>query len=267
MALTTRMLQRDSLATKARRPVLAHIGMSRRARLVMPAIVAMTFLLASCAHKPVPPYDDTHPRSVAIIPVMPSETITLDRHSLIAPFFGVVGMAIERGDRMAKQQAFEVLFEPSRTDVADELTRALLAAAKRRGFEATVLSDIERTPDAPEDFEYPQIKTAADCIVHVRVKDMGVFNKTLDSDYMTQLDLAVVLAVHRSGEELLNENFHYGVNASRKEFWAVESDARYRFADFDAVLSDSKLVRESWRVGARLLAERIVEQLPPPPPR
>lgn len=237
---------------------------SRRLRssIVRRAGLVVLTVLASCASKPPPmAFDDAHPRTVAIIPVMPSESMTLDRRSVIAPFFGIIGYAVERGDRYGKQQQFEAKYAPSKTEVAQLVTDALLAAATKRGFNAVVLNDIERNSEDAEDFDYTKIKTTADAVVHVRIRDMGVYNKAMDNDYMPQLDLSVMVAVHRTGDELINENFHYGANASREAFWAVEADYKYRFADFEDVMKQTDLLKESWHVGADQLADRVMKQL------
>ena len=223
-------------------------------------LAAAILLLAACAQRgpaPVAPDAALHPRSVAIIPVLPSEYLTLERRSLLAG-------GIERLDRYAKQKEFEKRFAADRAAVADALTASLLAAAQRRGYDAVVLTDIVRIADDPEEFDYARIGGDADIVVHVRLRDIGVFNPLTSLDYEPNVDTKVLLVARRTGFEVVNENFHYGVNATRQAFWAVPSDPRDRWPHFDAVIAQTAAVEKSWLKGADALGARIIEQLPAP---
>ena len=74
----------------------------------------------------------------------------------------------------------------------------------------------------------------------------------------------MVVAGHRSGDTLVNDDFSYGVNADRKEYWAVPAPDRYRFGRFSDVLDEADVVDEGWHVGARALAQRIIDHLDEP---
>lgn len=229
----------------------------------VPVVALVVGLLGACAHRepaPSAPEAALHPRSIAIIPVLPSEYLTLDRRSVL------IG-GIERIDRYVKQKDFETRFTADRAAVADALTASLYAAAKRRGFDAVVLSDIVRNPEDPEDFVYPDIRSDADVVVHVHLRDVGVFNPLTSLDYEPNVDTKVLLVERRSGFEIVSENFHYGVNATRQAFWAIPSDPRDRWPNFDAVVAASADVENSWRKGAEALGQRIIEQLPAPTTR
>jgi hypothetical protein len=220
----------------------------------------LALLVSACAHQPAPPVppDAIHPRSVAIVPVLPSESLTIDRRALI-------GGVIERLIRLEMQRQFSQQFERDRAAVADALTASMLAAARRRGFDATVLTDIARNPKDPDDFDdYTRIATDADVIVHVHLRDVGVFNPFSSLDYEPSVDTRVHLIARRSGYEMLDENFHYGVNATKQAFWAVPSDPVDRWPDWLTVQASGDAIERSWKKGADALGARIIEQLPAP---
>jgi hypothetical protein len=69
-----------------------------------------------------------------------------------------------------------------------------------------------------------------------------------------------------SGYEMLDQDFHYGVNAS-KDAWGVPSDPTDRWGDWLVVKREQVAIENSWKKGAEALGTRIIEQLPAPVPR
>jgi hypothetical protein len=244
--------------TGARR-VAAHASTMLALPLCRLGAIACIAALAACAHKPPTPVPEeaAHPRSVAIIPVMPSEEISLARGSLP----GLLALA-ERADRKDKQKEFETRFGPDGKRMGDLLTASLLAAAKRRGYDAVVLTDLARRADHPDDFEYPEIATTADVVIHVRLTVLGVNAHRLDSDYEPVVETKAVLVGHRSGYELLSETFAYGEGQNGKDFYSVIGDPADRWTDFGMVMGIPKSVEESWSKGIDAIAVRIIQQLP-----
>ena len=235
--------------------------MKRCSALFAPALVAL--LLSACASRaPVPLADvERHPHSIAIIPVLDPEGLSIDRGSMWYLLYGGLGIIVERVDMVQKRRVFATRFEEAMKWIGPELTEALREAAVRRGYDAIVLDHIERIADDPEEFDYQRIATDADVIVHVRVRDLGLYSPTFTNDYVTQLDLSVIVAGHRSGVLLVDDDFNYGVNGNRKEYWAVPASDKYRFSHFGDILDESDTVVEGWHVGAKALAARIIEHL------
>jgi len=232
-------------------------------RVVFGVVVAS--LLAACAHQPqqpVPP-EALHPRSIAIIPVLRTADLTINRQSFV-PLLGGIALVIERVDRYQKQQVFESRLEPNRAAVARALTDAMEAAARRRGFNVVVLENVKRDAADPDEFDYRRIDSDADVIVHVRVGDLGLYNPRLSTDYEPYIDASVTFVARSSGFEMLDENFYYGTNGSPKDPYSVASDPNDRWPDFEAVMSQSDSVEKSWLKGAQALGERIISKLPAP---
>ncbi len=239
----------------------------RRSTVRIVAGLLSALLVSACASNrvapPVPP-EAAHPRSVAIIPVTRSNDLSLNRRSLFWAL-GVIPIGLERLDRYTKQQSFEKALEADRLATSRALTASLLAAAQRRGYDAEILDESVRNPDDPDDFDYPRIRTEADVIIHVRISDMWLSNLMMSTDYEPYVDADVRFVTHASGYEMLDENFHYGVNGAKGDPYSVPSDIHDRWPDFQAVLAHPDDVGRSWAKGAEALGGRIIAKLPPPP--
>ncbi len=226
---------------------------------------AMVTWLSGCAHAPEPaaPPEAVHPRSIAIIPVARAENITINRRSYLF-LLGGLSLGLERADRYNKQQSFEQRLTSDRDAVARQLTDAMLTAAQRRGYNAVVLDHIVRNPDEPEEFDYPNIPTDADVIVHVRIPDIGLLNLFSSLDYEPYVDTKVYVVSRTAGFEMLDERFYYGINGAKGDPYSIAADPADRWPDFDAVMTQADAVEKSWMKGANALGERIVAKLPAP---
>ena len=227
-------------------------------------IVTIVTLMTGCASRapaPVPTEAERHPRSVAIIPVREAEGVSIDRNSLWFLLYGGVGVVVERVDMAQKRKVFEKRFTDATKWLGPEVTESLRAASVVRGMDAVVLSDIVRSEEDPEDFDYTKIDTTADVVVHARVRDVGLLSAAFSPDYVPKVAVSVLIVGRRSGAVLLDETFQYGAKATRQAFWSVPADDRYRFRNFDTVIEQVALVDEGWHAGARALGQRIAEQL------
>ena len=142
------------------------------------------------------------------------------------------------------------------------MTAALIAAVEARGLRATVAERVhESRDDEPEDLAYDRMGGDADVVLHVVVKEAGVYADRVTVNFEPDVETTGIVVSKRTGQELFNDDFVYGARADARSATDVRTPQRYLFGQYEDLLRRPKLVEDGIDAGLVPLARAIVDRV------
>lgn len=225
-------------------------------------VLALMLALAGCAAKGPPPPKVTI-QKIALIPVT-SPASFYTKNQVFVPFFPGPAALIGAASNREKSAIFNQKMEGSRLLLGAKLTSALQEELRAAGFEVTVLGNVPRPKDDPEDIDYARLQTR-EPVLHVWFSDVSMQSGQASSVYLPRMDVTVSLLLKPESEgRLYSETFYYGESSRGNKYWSLPSDPKYSYADFDNMMTRSAEVAESYQSGVQAIAKRIARELRKP---
>ncbi len=220
-----------------------------------------------------PPADKPIER-IAILAIHPSRQVQINNQNAAGTAFGILpaliyGMSIDRNgsEYVAEMNKRKMTLAPQ---LAQLLHRELSRKYKVVWTQQRARQKEDKTPD------YSHITTDADAILSVFYGRVGYLSPYSETDYLPMMILGVRLLDAKTKETLYYKQFAVHPNAERlgKPFEAVVSDGRYRYKNFETLMTDFERSIEGLLASQETLALRIVRDLqvpekpvePPAPP-
>ncbi|WKB51375.1 hypothetical protein [Eleftheria terrae] len=221
---------------------------------LLSAVMAVAFL-GGCATSSVPDHSPKPPlKRVAVLPVLPPGQLSTENRNLM------VGWGVAWLDNRYKSSVFaEKMSEMSATS-GRKLTTALMEQLSKQGFAPELAESPPAPPDDPGHVDYARLATPLP-VLHVTIQDMGMYSSKLSLYYLPRINVWAGLMKPKSEDDLFSEDFYYGADARGEKYWSLPSDAKYRYATFEALMARPDEVVEGFDRGIQALAERIAEQL------
>lgn len=223
------------------------------------ALAAAVMALAGCASRPVSPPPAF--KAIAVIPVASPESIYTQNRMLAAPLIpvliaGSVANRIKTNEFNERMTAARVAFGPKFTHILIEELRA-------QGFSAYAFDRFARDPAAPDNIDYAALPTD-DAVLHVWFSDLSLDSPRTSTDYLPRVNVDASFYPKRDAfDHQTYFYFRYGTDASGSARpWSIPSETKYRYPNFEALMSRADEVAESWHVAAREMARRIAAGLP-----
>lgn len=200
-------------------------------------------------------------KSIAVIPVSEPTWYSLkNRNALeivLSPLIGV-GTAI---DSRSKAQVFTDKMSAQQPYLGEELTKALIAALNRQGYNASRLEGLQRLRGDEESIDYAEVKSDADAVLHVYFTDVGVFSGYSTVDYLPKVNIYGYLFNPKDGEYIHEETVYYGDDARTGKSWGVTADPNFKFPSFDSLIERASDVKSGFNNGAGAAGERLAQNI------
>lgn len=223
------------------------------------ALVTAAVVLVGCASRPVTPAPAF--KAIAVIPVASPESIYTQNRMLAAPLVPVL-IAGSIANRI-KTNEFNERMTVARVALGPKFTEILIEELRAQGFSAYALDRFARDPAAPDSINYETLPTD-DAVLHVWFSDLSMDSPRTSTDYLPRVNVDASFYPKRDAfDHQTYFYFRYGTDASgSNKPWSIPSDLKYRYPNFESLMSRADEVAESWHVAAREMARRIASGLP-----
>jgi len=202
---------------------------------------------------------------IALIPASDPLTLTLqNQNGVVQTLFPIAALGFHL-DSKAKAKLFNERMASRRRSLAPRLTATVVDALRAAGYPVEVLDNLVRPADDPDDIDYAHIKTDAEAIVQLRINEIGMFSSKLSPDYLPRVNVDGKLYIRSRDDSVYDETLYYGVDAKAGKPWAIVSDPRYVYPNFEDVMSradELSVVFENATIAlSNLLATQLQEAL------
>lgn len=221
----------------------------RRVFLLLSALV----VIGGCSHAPVAPPKVVGNR-IQVIPVMPIDRLYTENKGIPV---GILWQSI--ADRI-KSNNFTDHMEDMRKAMGPKMTTALVKALSARGYEARVMEGIERPAESPDNIEYERLP-GTEPVLHVYFSEVGMLSSRFSVDYVPRVNVGANLIRPKDDDYLYSETIYYGADARGDATWSVPAPSQHKWPSFDALVTQSKEVSDSYDSAMNALAEKIAANI------
>lgn len=232
--------------------------MRAKLRAIAPLLmVLITVSLGACASRPEQPKPDIH--RFTLIPVASPLYVSTANKTLALPL--VPALIVSAIDNSRKSALFDEKLASTRNEMGEKMTAALLKELAAHGFEVTLFENVQRPVDDPDAIDYKRLPTR-EPVLHVAFTEVGMYAGRLSIDYQPKVNVSAQLWARPDDKAwTVSEQFFYGADSSGDNDWSAPADPKYRYPDFDTLMSKSDEVAESYDAAIQALAKRVASQL------
>ncbi|MCU7374230.1 hypothetical protein PEC18_26200 [Paucibacter sp. O1-1] len=227
------------------------------------AALAMGVLLAGCAAPPAKQAFNSaaasHVKTVAVLrqPNQDSFEAVVLAHP--GASFGLIGGLVAAADMQAKSTRLSAALDPQQTKLQERFSAKLAERLSGLGYEASVL-EMPKSSKDDEVLAVAKRQQTADAYLSIQL--VGAYWAAgPSSDYFPRVLAKVRKMDGRSGQVLYEDIFSYGYVMPNAPTIHLASDAKFRFADIDALCKDGTTTRDGLLAGLDAIAEQIATDL------
>jgi len=207
-------------------------------------------------------------KRIAILPVSenPAEyRINMLKHP--AGLFGALGgLALASELQQKSATITEAARRLGSPDIAAMLAAELESRLAGAGYTVVRLPTLKqkvRTDIDLGSLPFPP-KDDVDAVLVVSMRTVGFWAESFVSDYRPEIRAVVVLAASDTRSALYAETLAYGIDYPTSQALLLAPDAKYSYADFDALVRNARQAFEGLRNGAPIIASRVAAGLDVP---
>jgi hypothetical protein len=222
-------------------------------------VILLLALSTACVTHSKPPLAHKEIRSIAVIPATNPRWYSFEN---AAPPVGYpFQFWVNKIDSKSKAKRFndELASKPNR--LGTEFTDEVVAALRGYGFTVEILDSVPRPVDDPDNVDYDKISANSDAILHISLSEVGLYSAHLSQKYIPRVNASGKLFVKGQDDTLYNEDICYGVDAKKGKTWAILSDPKFAYSNFDAVMAHVDEIRSSFSIGTLEIAKLMSEQV------
>lgn len=177
--------------------------------------------------------------------------------------FGLIGGLVAAADMQAKTSRLTNALNPAETRLQERFTAKLREGLEKAGYQCTVVA---LPKDAKEEqvFALAKEKGSGDAVLAVHLTG-AYWAAGPTSDYFPRVHAKVrALDAAKGGVVLYEDTFSYGYAETQMQTVHMASDAQYRFASMETLVSDPNKTREGLYNGLDAIVAQIVADLKKP---
>jgi hypothetical protein len=173
--------------------------------------------------------------------------------------FGLIGGLIAAADTQSKSTRLTSTLLPAETQLQKRLSEKLKTGLDTVGYKTQIMAI---APDIAED---KLVETVSKTAATDTVLAVSVVGKYLaagpNSDYFPFLSVKARKFEVKTGKMLYEDTFTYGYTFPNSQTVHFASDAKYRFANIDALVADASKTRQGLIDGLDLIVTQITADL------
>ena len=227
----------------------------------MRQLVTVVFLasLAACASKPAST-EKPVVRKIALIPATEPLQLTLENQNAVVFLSPITSLGFQY-DSKVKAKLFNEKMATQNLSLAPKLTTTVVDSLRSAGYQVEVLEGLARSADDPDDIDYEKIKTDAEVIVQLRVKEVGMFSSRFSNDYLPRVNVDGKLYIRSLDDSIYDETLYYGADAKEGKASAIIADRKFAYPTFEVLMSKPEEVRDVFENATLALARLLAKQL------
>jgi len=222
--------------------------------------IAALLVTSSCAHQPKPVAYKPDIKSIAIIPATDPTAYTLENVSAVQ-FVIPLAATVNYMDSKEKAKQFNAKMLARQVSLGPIFIEAVASSLRSYGYQVQILEGISRPPDDIDDVDYEKVSTTADAVLHLRFKEVGLFSPRGSVNYLPRVNANGTLFVIGRQDSLYDEDIYYGVDARKGNAWAIDSDEKFAYRTFEAVMANLDEISNAFEVGTREVSRRVSERV------
>jgi hypothetical protein len=226
--------------------------------LMIGLLVALSACSRNRANPPEEPVVTAVPLgTITLVPVESPKALVTDNRS--PPVVGILwtGIANSVMDK-TKSADFDAKYSDYRKQIGAKLTRGLQSALQAQGFQVRLANpnDVERNKDNvlnARKFE------GHEAVLDVQIDDFSMYSGRTSSNYLPLINTSIALINPAARKNnLLDGWYSYGAQADSTGDGYIQSDPRFVFPNFEALMSQPALVVESFDEGIRKIMTHFI---------
>lgn len=236
---------------------------SKWTALVLPILMAL--LLGACASRnnnvvlEEPAADAGTPiGTITLVPIAPPKRLYTDNRGV--PVFGAVATGITNTimDKF-KSADFDSRYADYREQAGAKLTQAMMQELRRRGFTVKLAPAGFAERDENDAVDFTRLP-AGTTVLEVQFDLFGMYSGRTSTDYMPMIDTYIRLgtSAYKKDGYLHDAYYMYGGWANRTGDGYILPETKYAFPNFESLMTQPELVRESYDDGIKKLAWHLV---------
>jgi hypothetical protein len=233
--------------------------------LVVLALTVFLVVISGCANKNTIGETVEPPRApikkIAILPIANPRNFTLEKTHSPLVFLGGIFGAIDYAERKSKNDGFSRKMSGYTVPLSNDLMQSLEQGLIADHYEVVVLRDQNMGDGDPSDFDYRVVKTDADAIIHVLVKQAGVGSPIRTTDYKPQLNVDIRLISAQDQSEIDDWSVDYGADAGKLDYGNIPADPRYAWGTYGILMEKLPEVVDGLQQGAKLMGKHIAKTM------
>jgi hypothetical protein len=176
--------------------------------------------------------------------------------------FGLIGGLIAAADMAAKSSQLTKAIDVAETRLQERFADDLVRGLQGAGYEVTVVA-IDKGTDAVKAVDAVRQRGKFDAMVYT--ESVGAYWAAgPNSNYVPRMLAKVKMVEMAKGATLFEDVFTYGYATPQQPTIHLGADARYGYANIDALVADPKATRQGLIDGSMALAAQIATDLKRP---
>jgi hypothetical protein len=231
-----------------------------RRNLICLSALLLTALLGCASKRPSPPLERPYVHRIAVVPATDPPTLSLENRTgvmYLAPIVGIGTMLDSKGKAQRLNQDPKL----RSLGLANKLTRPIVDALRRAGYEVEVLDALVRPAKDPDDIDLDKLPVGADAILQLRVRDAGLYSGAFSNDYVPRVNVDGKLVARGGDDDIYDERLYYGVDPGPSAHIDIQPDLRHAYPTFDALMDHVDEVGAALQTGTDALAQLMAQQL------
>jgi hypothetical protein len=174
--------------------------------------------------------------------------------------FGLIGGLIAEADNSSKGKSLTTAVKPQETRLRERMTARLQERLAAAGYTSNVFVLPPGTMNDERLVDSVKANAQGDALLIVNVR-AGYKAAGTSTGYIPELSTYVKAVDYASKAVLYEDLFSYGYTTPQSQHVHFDADARYRFANIDALTADPARTRQAWYDGVDLIAAQIATDL------
>lgn len=218
------------------------------------------FVATGCANHPATPPPKMHVTKIAFLPISEPDRVSVQNASGASLLVPIAGLALH-ADSKNKENTLSDKMAIQNTLLGKTLSSYIEEDLKKGGYEVSVLDNVPRPKDDPDDIEYQDIKTDADVVLHIYFDEIGMISEAFSAGYHPRTYIKVELYHIKHDEDVYDETLCFGLDARPLRSCTMISGLDVSYPTFEAMTSKTTEISQMWNSGTREISNQMVSKI------
>jgi hypothetical protein len=229
-------------------------------------LIALVLLTTACSSAPrEPDYPRGRIKSFSLIPATPPSYFSYEEADLkgstafmLLPSLGP-GMSAQKE---AKVAAFNTQMRAYKTSLDIALTEATVHELVNLGYKITVLENIDRRVNKPDNVDYDRLTYESDAVLHLFFNLVGVNYSRKSGRILPQLNTGGIVAVKGRNRYVANKTVFFGIDAnSTDQELGFANEFERGYANHEGVMANLAKIHAIYAAAIPKIAKRMAKEI------
>lgn len=200
-------------------------------------------------------------KTIAMVEIQDPKEISVFNLGGVGMLFGIFGAAAQIEDAKKKTEIFSGRMQDLELDIGNNLTTHLKTNLAQSGYEVSILEGNKPTIKE-NNFDYQDINTDADAILHVWFNSVGYLSPPDSLDYKPRVIVHSALISAKDKSQKYYQIFAYGPSfGTREEIVHLNNDEQFEYGSFDTLIENASQARIGLLQSVPKISSSLANQL------